>query len=161
MRRKSVLLACVVAVVAAGAARADDVWMTAYATARTDPGPAGTDVVKLSKGTKVQQLQKKGDWVQIQVNGKTGWVRATSVRPRPVNPDTGLPGTESNAEMSSAAAAKGLEPLALEFAQNQRLDPAGVTKMEDLKKTVTQQMLMDFMAAGRLGAPAPKAAPSR
>jgi hypothetical protein len=63
--------------------------------------------------------------------------------------------------MSSAAAAKGLEPLALEFAQNQRLDPAGVTKMEDLKKTVTQQMLMDFMAAGRLGAPAPKAAPSR
>jgi len=163
MRTKSAaLLACAVAVLAAaGATRAEDVWLKNNATVRADQSPAGDKVVDLFKGAKVQQLQRQGSWVQIQVNGKTGWVGADSVSVRPVKADSGLAGGNSSVQMSSAAAAKGLEPMSTQFAQSQHLSEAGVSQMVQIKKSVTPQMLRDFMADGQLGAPAQAVAPAR
>jgi hypothetical protein len=100
----------------------------------------------------VQQLQVQGNWVKVGVNGKVGWVAKTSVSVRPQKADSGAFGGMASAQSSSAAAAKGLEPMAMDFAQNQHLSDAGLTQMEQIKKTVTPKMLADFMTEGHVGA---------
>lgn len=160
MKAKRALLACVLAALAAGAAHADDVWLKNNATVRTDQSPAADKVVDLLKGAKVTQLQRQGNWVQVQFNGKTGWVVADSISLRPVKADAGLIGGNSSVQMSSAAAAKGLEPMSMQFAQSQHLSEAGINQMVQIKKSVTPQMLKDFMADGHLGTQAQAPAPA-
>jgi uncharacterized protein YgiM (DUF1202 family) len=162
MNIKTACLACVIAaVMATPAARAEDVWInTDNVALRTAQSPAAESVANLFKGAKAQQLQKQGNWVQIQVNGKTGWVSAASVSLRPQKPNSGLLGGNSSVEMSSAAAAKGLEPMSMQFGQNQHLSEAGINQMVQIKRSVTPQMLQDFMTQGHVGAPAPAPAPA-
>jgi uncharacterized protein YgiM (DUF1202 family) len=135
----------------AGAVQADDVWLKNNAVVRTDMSPAADKIADVLKGAKVQQLDRQGNWIKISVNGKTGWVAASSISNRPQKADSGLLGGNSLAQSSSAAAAKGLEPMAAQFASNQRLSTAGLSKMEQIKKSVTPKMLNGFMADGHLG----------
>ena len=151
MKLKRKLGAAMAVMLAAGAVMADDVWLKNNATVRSDMSPAADKVVDLFKGTKVQQLEKQGNWVKIQINDKVGWVSANSVSIRPQQADSGSVGGANTAQMSSAAAAKGLEPMALQYAQNQHLSTDGVNRMEQIKKSVTPQMLRDFMAEGHVG----------
>lgn len=159
MKAKKVLLACAVAVLAAGVANADDVWLKNNANVRADRSPAADTVVELLQGAQVQQLQRQGNWVQIQANGKTGWVSADSISIRPVKANTGLPGAKPDVQMGSAAATKGWDVMATKFAQNQHLSEAGLNQMAQIKKSVTQQMLDDFMVAGHVGTKQSTSAP--
>ena len=151
MSRKKYWATAIGLLLLAGGVNADDVWLKNNAVVRSDMSPAADKVADVLKGAKVQQLDKQGNWIKISVNDKTGWVAASSISNRPQKADSGLIGGNSLAQSSSAAAAKGLEPMAAQFASNQRLSTAGLSKMEQIKKSVTPQMLNDFMADGRLG----------
>lgn len=151
MSRKKYWAAAIGLVLLTGGVNADDVWLKNNAVVRSDMSPAADKVADVLKGAKVQQLDKQGNWIKISVNGKTGWVAASSISNRPQKADSGLLGGNSLAQSSSAAAAKGLEPMAAQFASNQRLSTAGLSKMEQIKKSVTPQMFNDFMADGHLG----------
>ena len=153
MTRKQLTSAFLLATLA-GTAGADDVWIKRSADVRNDQSAAGDLVVPVTKGQRVQLLQRADNWVQVDVNGKIGWVAADSVSSREVKPDTDLIGRGSSAEMSSGAAIKGIEPIAGDYALNKRLSKAGLDEMTAIKKSVTGKMLKDFVADGPIEAPA-------
>jgi hypothetical protein len=153
MTRKQLIPAFLLATLA-GAAGADDVWLKRSADVRNDQSAAGDLVVPVAKGQRVQLLQRGSGWVQVNANGKIGWVAADSISSREVKPDTNLLGRDSSAEMSSGAAIKGLQPIAGDYARNRHLSKDGLDKMTAIKESVTSKMLRDFVADGPIESPA-------
>ena len=135
-------------------AQAEDVWIKRSADVRNDPSVAGDLVVAVAKGQRVHVIERNGPWVQVDVNGKTGWVSTDSLSSREVKPDTDLIGRGSGAEMSSGAAIKGLQPIAGDYAKTRNLSKAGLDEMTAIKKSVTPRMLKDFVAEGPIERPA-------
>ena len=134
-------------------AAAEDVWLKRTATLRSDASVAGDIVLTVEKGAKAVLLEKNGAWAKIQLKGQTGWVALDSLNNREVKKDTNLLGGGSGAEMSTGSATKGLEPVAREYAATRRLNTAAPDQMLALRKTVTSQMLKDFVAEGNIVAP--------
>ena len=139
-------------------ARAEDGWIKRAADARADQSAAADVVAPVQKGQKVTVLERADAWVKIDVNGKVGWVAADTLSSRPVKADTSLAGRGSGAEMSSGAAIKGLQPIAGDYARGQHLRTDGLEEMVSIKKSVTSQMLTDFVKDGNIERPARKAA---
>ena len=153
MTRQRMLPAILLAALATSA-HAEDVWIKRSADVRNDPSSAGDLVVPVTKGQRVHVLERNGPWVNIDVNGKTGWVSADSISTREVKADTDLIGRGSGAEMSSGAAIKGLQPIAGDYAEKRSLSKAGLNEMLAIKKTVTPKLLKDFVAEGSIERPA-------
>lgn len=149
MTRKTMLPAVLLAAMA-GTAGAEDVWIKRSADVRNDQSAAGDLVVAVQKGQRAHLLERSGNWVQVDVNGKIGWVAADSVSTREVKADTNLFGQGSGAEMSSGAAIKGLQPIAGDYARARNLSKEGLNEMTAIKKSVTPKMLKDFVAEGAI-----------
>jgi uncharacterized protein YgiM (DUF1202 family) len=160
MTRMTLSLVIGLAMLAAASARAEDVWIKRQSDARADASAAADSVVVVQKGQKVHVLQRNGPWVQIDAgNGKTGWVAADSVSSREVKPDSNLMGHSSGAEMSSGAAIKGLQPIAGDYAQQRGLSKEGLDEMLAIRKSVTPQMLNDFVKDGNIQPGTPRKKP--
>ena len=153
MNRKQYLPALLLAGLAINAS-AEDVWLKRSADVRNDQSPAGDLVVAVQKGQRVHVLERGGEWVRVDVNGKEGWVSADSVSSREVKADSNLFGQGSGAEMSSGAAIKGLQPIAGDYARARSLSKEGLNEMIAIKKAVTPKMLKEFVAEGFIEPPA-------
>jgi hypothetical protein len=108
----------------------------------------------LEKGDKVNVVQRTGAWAQVQLKGKSGWVSNDSLSTREVKPEVSLSGPlGTDARASAGAAAKGLEPITMEYAKTHSISTKGVDEMVNIKKSVTPQMLKDFTAEGQIEPP--------
>ena len=152
MKRKQLIPAFLLATLA-GTAGAEDAWLKRSADVRNDQSAGGDLVVPVAKGQRVQLLQRGNGWVQVDVNGKIGWVAADSISSREVKADTNFIARGTSAEPSMGAAARGLEPIADDYARNKRLSKAGLDEMIAIKKSVTSKMLKDFVADGPIESP--------
>ncbi len=148
---------CALALLLVGAlawpAFGEDNWLRRSAEARSDPSAAGDVVVKVTKGDRVQVLEKNGAWVKVDVKGQQGWLAADSLSGREVKPDVRIAGMGSSAESSSGAAAKGLQDMTINYAARRRLSTRGVDEMVDIRKSIKSQMLKDFVAEGNIQPP--------
>ena len=158
MTRK-IVLSGVLLCLTASAARAEDVWIKRQADVRADASAAADAVAPVQKGQKVHLVERSGPWVKVDLGGgKVGWLSADSVSNREVKPDTNLIGRSSAAEMSSGAAIKGLQPIAGDYARQRGLTKEGLDEMLAIRKSVTPQMLNDFVKEGNIEAPPRKPA---
>jgi hypothetical protein len=159
MIRNKIVPALLLAMLAT-AANAEDVWIKRSADVRNDQSAAADTVVAVTKGQRVQVLERSGPWVRVSVNGKEGWVSSESVSSREVKPDTDLVGRGSGAEMSSGAAIKGLQPIAGDYAKSRSLSKAGLDEMIAIKKSVSPTMLKDFIDQGAIERPVRRRRPA-
>jgi hypothetical protein len=157
MTRKIVLSGILLCL--AASARAEDVWIKRQADMRADASAAADTVAPVQKGQKVHLLERSGPWVKVDLGGgKVGWLSSDSVSSREVKPDTNLMGHSSAAEMSSGAAIKGLQPIAGDYARQRGLSKEGLDEMLAIRKSVTPQMLDDFVKEGNIESPPRKPA---
>jgi uncharacterized protein YraI len=147
MKRKFLPAALALAL-AASAARAEDAWIKRPADVRADQSAAADPVASVQKGQRVHVLERSGNWVKVDANGRTGWLAADTVSSREVKADVNLLGHGSGAEMSSGAAAKGLQPIAGDYARSHHVTEEGLNQMIAIRKSVTSQMLSDFVKDG-------------
>ena len=136
--------------------RADDVYVNDSANLLDDPSSAGNRLYILEKGDRLVVLSRQGDWIQVQYATYTGWVLAAEVSSsRPVLDLSGLFGGDNAAasDTTSAAAGKGMGPMATQWAQGQNLDTSMCLKMEHDRDAIKAQEVRDFQNSpeGKLG----------
>ena len=156
MKKKLYTTAILIAL--ASAVNAEDAWIKQPAVLRDDGSAAGQEISKMVKGDQGVVLERADGWVKVNFNGKVGWVSANSLSARPTKADTKLLGGNSSAEASGGAAGKGLEPIAADYANTHNLSTAGLDQMVKFKKTISSQMLKDFVADGNIQRPAKRTA---
>ena len=154
-------LAVVVALLATATARAEDVYVSDSANVLDNPGPASNTLLIANRGTALTVIERQGDWIHVQTvdaqgNNLQGWVLGTQVSGSRPGADFGAAfggGNAGASEASAAAAGKGLDGAALDYAKSQNLDPKGAKEMEDERKTVTAAMWKAFCDSpeGKLG----------
>ena len=147
MRRNNLLIPGFLALLAT-TAFAEDGWIKRPADVRSDQSAAADSVAAVKKGQRVQVLERSGNWVKVDANGKTGWIAADTLSSREVKADVNLLGHGSGAEMSSGAAAKGLEPIAGDYARSHHVTDDGLNQMLAIRKSISSQMLSDFVKDG-------------
>lgn len=133
---------------------AADAWVKRSAELRTDASAAASTVLRLDKGDRVNVVETQGAWSRIEFKGQSGWVSADTLSTREVKPEVKLSGPlGTDARASSGAAAKGLQPLTNDYAKRQGISTKGVDEMEDIKKSITPEMLKQFVADGNISPP--------
>lgn len=63
----------------ANVAQADDVQATRSAAIMASPGEQARAVTRVRAGTKMTVLERKGRWLKVRVNGRTGWITQSNV----------------------------------------------------------------------------------
>ncbi|QIL44100.1 SH3 domain-containing protein [Acidovorax sp. HDW3] len=120
---------------------------------RAGPALNAKNLVSLTVGTMVQQLEVRGGWLRVQVQGQEGWLRSTHVRalstaaPAAQNPLTGLSGVFS-ASSNRPTATTGTRGLTAEQLANAQPAPAEVQRMESFAATAAQAQ--QFAKNGKL-----------
>jgi uncharacterized protein YraI len=89
------------------------------------------------KGTEVTVVSKDAGWVQVTSGAVTGWVFENSLSATKVGADNSLGGAD--AQMSTAAAARGLAPDAEAYVSTRRLDKSSLERLIALRKTIAPQ----------------------
>ena len=104
------------------------------------------------KGTELTVVSRDGKWVQVQAGGIQGWVYEGALSPQKVSGDNGLfsGGTPGAAQMSTGAAAKGLEPSAESYVQGKRLNKQPLEALIAFRKTIPPQDWQKFVNDGKL-----------
>jgi uncharacterized protein YgiM (DUF1202 family) len=130
---------------------------------REGPGLLFDPVDSVAKNAKLQEIERTDDgWIKVQTpTGKTGYVFKQSVGDKPA-PGPGLfsgLGVTSDAEasqMSTGAAAKGLEPEAEKYAANKNYSKASLDKVISMNKAVKGKQWLTFCQDGKVGPSKPK-----
>ena len=131
---------------------------------REGPGLLFDPVDTVAKNAKLQEIERTDDgWIKVTTpSGKTGYVFKQSVGDKPAaGPGlfSGLAVT-SDAEasqMSTGAAAKGLEPEAEKYAANKNYSKAPLDKVIAMNKAVKGKQWLEFCQEGKVGPAKPKA----
>ena len=130
---------------------------------REGPGLLFDPVDSVKKSDKVTVLEKTDDgWVKIQTpSGKTGYVYQKELADKPPagpGPLAGLNVTSDSeaSQMGTAAAAKGLEPEAENYAASKSYSKANLDRVIALNKTVKGKEWMQFCQDGQVGPAKPK-----
>jgi len=130
---------------------------------REGPGLLFDPVESVTKSAKLKELERTDDgWIKVQTpSGKEGYVFKGSVGDKP--PSGGNPLTAMNmtsdaeaAQMSTGAAAKGLEPEAEKYARNKNYNKAALDSVISLNKGVKGSTWMQFCKDGQVGPAKPK-----
>lgn len=125
---------------------------------REGPGLLFDPVDSVNKNDKLTEIERTDDgWIKVQTpGGKQGYVFKQSVADKPAakpGPLSGLMVT-SDAEasqMSTGAAAKGLEPEAEKYAANKNYSKASLDKVIAMNKAVKGKQWMQFCQDGKVG----------
>ena len=130
---------------------------------REGPGLLFDPVESVAKSAKLQELERTEDgWVKVQTpSGKQGYVFKGSVGDKPPSAGGGLTAMNMTsdaeaAQMSTGAAAKGLEPEAEKYAQNKSYSKAALDSVVALNKSVKGSTWMQFCKDGQVGPAKPK-----
>ena len=159
MKRKPWMPAVLLATLAARAS-AEDVYLKRPVDLRSDGNSAANVVAPAKKGDKAVVVERNGNWVRVNLNGKEGWVGADSLSARPVKADTMLFGGNGSVESSSGAAGKGLEPITEDYGRARNLSRAGVDEMVAIRKSITGAQLKSFVTEGNIESPKKAARPA-
>jgi len=152
----------VAALLGAGAAFAEDVWVKApRVEVLAGKGSVYGTVGTAMKGTKLPVVAREGKWIKVELNGKAGYVLEGAISPTAVSArDLGdALGSGESQGVSTSAAARGLIP-AEKFGEARNLDTAGLKQLEEGRKRVTPQQWQEFAAAGKVGPGKPATAAS-
>jgi hypothetical protein len=130
---------------------------------REGPGLLFDPVESVTRSSKLQELERTDDgWIKVQTPaGKQGYVFKGSVADKPPSAPGALSAMNMTsdaeaAQMSTGAAAKGLEPEAEKYAQNKNYNKAALDKVIALNKSVKGSQWMQFCNDGRVGPAKPK-----
>jgi hypothetical protein len=163
-KRIRVLLAAAVLGVGSGLVFGGDLFVQPERLdVREGPGLLFDPVESVTKSAKLQELERTDDgWIKVQTpSGKQGYVFKGSVGDKP--PSGGSSMTAMNmtsdaeaAQMSTGAAAKGLEPEAEKYARNKNYSKAALDAVVALNKGVKGSTWMQFCKDGQVGPAKPK-----
>ena len=130
---------------------------------RDGPGLLFDPVESVAKSAKLQELERTDDgWIKVRTpSGKEGYVFKKSVGDKPPSADGPLTAMNMTsdaeaAQMSTGAAAKGLEPEAEKYAQNKNYSKAALDSVVALNKGVKGSKWMQFCKDGQVGPAKPK-----
>jgi uncharacterized protein YgiM (DUF1202 family) len=130
---------------------------------REGPGLLFDPVESVNKSAKLQELERTDDgWIKVKTpSGKEGYVFNKSVGDKPPSGGNALTAMNMTsdaeaAQMSTGAAAKGLEPEAEKYARNKNYNKAALDSVVALNKSVKGSTWMQFCKDGRVGPAKPK-----
>ncbi|HEY8748605.1 MAG TPA: SH3 domain-containing protein [Tepidisphaeraceae bacterium] len=130
---------------------------------REGPGLLFDPVESVTKSVKLQELERTDDgWIKVQTpGGKQGYVFKGSVGDKPPSAPGALSAVNMTsdseaAQMSTGAAAKGLEPEAEKYAANKNYNKAALDKVVAMNKSVKGAQWMQFCTEGQVGPAKPK-----
>ena len=140
----------------AQAAATETVWTKQPVVIRDGKSGFATEVVKAKKGDQLTVLAREGPWLKVQLGDKQGYVFENVTSTKKVGAGQGLgdmmAGGDSTSGMNPAAAGKGLDQMANDYAKNKNMDPKVVDAMIDRNKAITEAERQAFMAEGNVGA---------
>lgn len=119
---------------------------------RTTPSASASAVTQLTSGTQVEIVGRKGGWLQVKAQGKTGWVRLLSVRSSGGSAGSaadigGVVGLATQRNKNQVVAVAGLRGLNEEDLKSAHYDAAQIKKLDSY--TVSRQQAESF--ASRAG----------
>lgn len=128
-----------------------------HADLREGPGRLFDVTTTVNKNSKVTVLERTDDgWIKVQTaDGKQGYIFQKQVADKPAGGSGPFAfNVTSDAEasqMGTAAAGKGLEPEAENYAKNKNYNKANLDKVIALNKTVKGKDWMQFCQDGKVG----------
>lgn len=112
-------------------------------------------IATVERSTPLQVVARKGNWVQVSVNGRQGWVSANALSEKPSGKKgqgvaVGKIKGGTIPQLESAAAVKGVGEGAEQYARakNQRTD--GLRELIDRSEAVTPDEFLAFLREGGL-----------
>ncbi|MBI1173695.1 MAG: hypothetical protein GC139_00325 [Sideroxydans sp.] len=134
---------------------------TAYTVRATElkakPFSDAATLASLAERSKVEVLARQASWMQVQANGKTGWVKMLSLRfgdaaAQKKSGDSGLAALFNVAKGggSGSTVATGVRGLSEENLKNPHPDPQALQQLKGYK--VNRQAAQQFARAGKLKA---------
>lgn len=157
---RALLAATIVSGVLVGSALAEEVWVKSE-SAEIRSGKAAVFPVLATgkKGDQLTVLAREGKWIKVKLGDKEGYVYETALSTSKVGSGGNLLSNlgAGGTDMTSASAAKGLEPSAETYASSRHLDPKPLQTMVDSAKTIDPKEWQAFTAAGKVGPDAPAA----
>jgi uncharacterized protein YgiM (DUF1202 family) len=159
---RKLIAAAILCTWAIGAAvLADDIWVKSPAvTIRSGMGSMFPVTATAKKGDKLTVLDQQGKWYHVQVGDATGYVFSGAISPKQVSADAGLAsagGIETGTD--SAAAGKGLEGSATQWASSKNLDPKPLDDLIKWNNALSPADWDAFAKAGKVGPYKPTTAP--
>lgn len=147
---------------AATAVHAEDVWVKSPSVdIRSGKGAVFPVVVAAKKGAKLTVLAHEGRWLKVQAGSQEGYIFEGAISAEEVEPEGGAHdllmsiGGNSDAQMSQAAAGKGLDDYVETFASGKNLDKGPLNHLITLDRGINPQEWQQFTAAGKVGPDAP------
>ncbi len=141
---------------AQGAPTTEQVWPKQDMHIREGKSGFSTVVVTAKKGQALTVLAREGSWLKVQLGDKQGYVFEKAISQKKIGAGQGLgdmmAGGDSTSGMSTAAAGKGLDQMAEDYAKNKNMDPKVVDVMIDRNKAITDAERQAFMSDGNVGA---------
>ncbi len=123
-----------------------------------EPYRDATPLAELEEGASVEILKRKGGWLQIESEGKSGWVRMSKIR-KGKAPTQAAAGSEAGGVLDLASgragtgnvvSATGVRGLDEEQLKEAKFDAGQVKKLESF--TVSEKKAVHFAQAGKLAA---------
>jgi len=142
----------VIGVVGVGVALAEDMWVNRpFVEIREGRGGVYPVVAKADQGAKLTVVGHEGNWLKVQYNGQEGYELASAMSARQVGGDAFADMHDSQSSgMSTGNAGKGFTPE--DFANKKGYSEEPLKQLEaDVKKNVTPDGWLKFMADGKIG----------
>jgi uncharacterized protein YgiM (DUF1202 family) len=151
------LISVTLLLVLVAAAAAEEVWVKRMSLPiREGKGAAFSTVATASKGDKLQVIAHEGKWLKVQSGQRVGYVYEDAISTREIQrgSDGGLRAALDGADTSplaADAAAKGLEPQAVTYADARKLNSQPLQTMIARRNAITGQQWLAFAAEGKVG----------
>jgi hypothetical protein len=113
-------------------------------------------VATVDRATPLNVIAKEGRWYKVEVGGKQGYVAETVVSEQPQGKRgqsvaIGAIGNGSNPALESAAAVKGVNPTAAQYAKGKNYNTSGLMLMQKRRDAITPADFDQFLAEGAQG----------
>lgn len=113
-------------------------------------------VVTVDRATPLNVIAKEGRWYKVEVGGKQGYVAETVVSDKPQGKKgqsvaLSSIGNGSNPALESAAAVKGVNPTAAQYAKGKSYNTSGLLLMQKRRDAITPAEFEQFLADGARG----------
>ena len=153
-RRYAVALTALLITSLAGAAMAESIWVKSdNVQIRSGKGAVYPVVATAPKGTELTVIERDGKWIKVQAGDQQGYIYETAASASKVSGGGNLlSNMGAGSDMSTGAAAKGLEQQTETYASSKNLDTGPLNKLIALRKSITPQEWQSFTAEGKVGA---------
>jgi len=120
------------------------------AQVRSTPSFLGKIIIVLPYGERLETVKEQNDWIQVVVNGGTGWIHGSALSRKEVvltaGEGTGKTGASSD---EIALAGKGFnKQVEAQYQEEQNLDYAWVDRMEEYE--IMPEEAAEFLVQGEL-----------